>query len=313
MATLFSSTLVSDITTDARFRANAQFIEDTIVTTGQWLLSTESGDTAPASLVHPTAVNIKKGFRVYKTNDGLTQIYMRVDYGSSTATSGNGLGLWITLGTGSDGAGTITGKIFDGGAFTNATVASANVSAGGVTGAVNSYGSADTGRLQLGLFISSTVANIIAFSLERTKDSSGADTSDGILLACTTGGVSSIWGISPISSCMDASAYRVVAGGTQPTPEWGLSYTLTRLDPSETFGGDIGLGMLQYFKGQSVQPGVGVATVKQSDVSAGGSFSASLYGSSRTYQHLNSLLPCRPTGANSATANAIERIVIRYD
>lgn len=313
MATRFSSTLVSDITTDARFRANAQFVEDTLVTTGGWLLSTETGDTAPGSLAHPTAVATKKGFRVYKTNDGLTQVYMRIDYGSTNATSGNGFGMWITLGTGSDGAGTLSGIFFNGGGSTSPTVGASN--SNGTTGPVNSYGSADTGRVQLGLFVSATSANIILFSFERSKNSSGSDTSDSILLTGRIGNsaANGFWNVNPVASAVEVSHCVVVAGGTQPTFEYGLSYVLTRNNPSETFGNPVGVGLLQHFKGATVQPGVGACVVNASDVSAEGSFTQTIYGSSRTYQQLNSLQPTRPTSSSVATANASQRMCIRYD
>lgn len=313
MATRFSSTLVSDISTDARFRAVAQFIEDTLVTTGGWLLSTETGDTAPASLAHPTTTDVKKGFRVYKTNDGLTQVYMRIDYGSNGGGGSGGIGLWITLGTGSDGAGTLTGIFFNGGASAKATITDANGGTVGTTGAVNSYGSADTGRVQIGLFIGATVANIVAFSIERSKDSSGNDDSNGILIACTSGGSTSIWGFGPIASCMDAERYLVVAGGTQPSTEIGLSFILTRVNPSETFSGPVGTGLLQYFKGASVQPGLGICAVNSSDVSAEGNFVQTIYGTGHTYQHLNSLQAAVPTSASVATPRSSSRVCMRYD
>lgn len=312
MATRFSSTLVSDITTDARFRAIAQFVEDTIVTTGGWTVSTETGDTAPASLAHPTAINVKKGFRIYKTADALTQVYMRIDYGSTAATSGNGFGMWITLGTGSDGAGTLSGIFFNGGSASAATVGSASSATVGTTGAVNSYGSADTGRVQLGLFVSSTVANIIALSIERARDSSGTQIND-ILLACTAGNITNVFGFSPVAACMETSQYCITAGGTQPTPELGLAFVLTRTNPSETFGNPVGAGVVQYFKGASQPPGVGLAVVNSSDVSAEGSFPMIVYGSSITYQHLNSLQPAVSTTATAATAATHRRVCVRYD
>lgn len=312
MATRFSSTLVSDITTDARFRANAQFVEDTLVTTGGWLLSTETGDTAPGSLAHPTTTNVKKGFRVYKTNDGLTQVYMRIDYGSTNATSGNGFGMWITLGTGSDGAGTLSGVFFNGGGSTGPTIGSATNASTGTTGAVNSYGSADTGRVSLGMFISTTAANIEMFSLERSKDATGADTSDGILMSATGGAASSIWP-TDTANAAEASQYAVIAGGTQPTWELGLSFILTRNNPSETFGNPVGVGLIQHFRGASVQPGIGACVVNSSDVSAEGSFTQTIYGATRTYQHLNSLQAAIATSATLAAARTSVRMCIRYD
>src|SRR5580765_2177935 len=103
MATRFSTTLKPDVNTDAIFRAWAQFIEDTFVTTGGWLVSTETGNTLPANLAHPTSTNQKKGFRVYKMNDSLQAtypIFIRIDYGSGN--NGPNPGIWVTIGTGSD-------------------------------------------------------------------------------------------------------------------------------------------------------------------------------------------------------------------
>lgn len=312
MATLFSSTLVSDITTDARFRAIAQFVEDTLVTTGGWLLSTETGDTAPASLAHPTTTNQKKGFRVYKTNDALTQVYMRIDYGSTGAANGNGFGMWITLGTGSDGAGNLSGIFLNGGSASAATVGSATGTTTGTTGAVNSYGSADTGRVQIGLFVSSTVANIVALSIERARDSSGNQIDD-LLFACTVGNTTNIFGLSPVAACMETSLYCIVSGGTQPTAELGLAFILTRNNPSETFSNPVGAGIAQYFKGASQPPGVGVVIVNSSDVSVEGNFPMTIYGSSITYQHLNSLQPAVSTAASTAVAATHRRVCLRYD
>lgn len=309
MATRFDSTLVTDTSTDARFRAIAQFIEDTFVTTGGWVLSTETGDTAPGSLSHPTAANQKKGFRVYKTNDGLTQVFIRVDYGSGAASTN--FGIWLTIGTGSDGAGTITGIVFNGGALTTATVTQSQNNTAGNTNATNSYGSADTGRIQLGLFISTTASTEFVLSLERTKDTSGNDTSTGLLLTFTSGGSSPL--PANLTNCVAATMYLILAGGTQPTPEYGLSFVLSRANPSETFGGDIGTGVVLHFKGVVQQPGIGVCVVNSSDVSAEGNFTQTLYGSSHTYQHLNAIQAGVPTSATAASARTSSRIAIRYE
>jgi hypothetical protein len=263
--------------------------------------------------VHPTTTNTKKGFRVYKTNDGLTQVFMRIDFGSTGATGGNGFAMWATLGTGSDGAGNITGVFLNGGSTTGCTFGPSAASVIGNTNPVNCYGSASPGRFQLALFVSATASNIICVSLERTKDSTGADTSEGLLLTCTPGNTTNIFGLSGTSACVSVATLLLIAGGVQPTPESGLTYVLTRNDPSDSYGNNVGFGLVIHFKGVSVQPGVGMCVVNASDVGVEGSFSAVIYGATRTFQNLNSLLPCRPVSKTTNSSNPNQRMCIRYD
>jgi hypothetical protein len=300
MATRTSSTLLPDNSTDAHFQAWAQFIEDTLVTTGGWVHSTETGETAPGSLVHPTTANTKKGFRVYKMNDslqGTNPVYMRIDYGSSGAA--NTPGIWLTIGTGSDGAGTITGIVWNGGSSSTPKIASSSNTTSLTN---NSYGSADTNRVTIGLFTQNNANYPLIFGIERTKDATGADTGTGLLLVY----------LAATATTVNTSRMVLLAGGSQPTAETGLSYVLTRQNPSETFGADIGCGIVIHFKGVAQQPGANWMVVNSSDVSAEGQFTLTLYGASRTYQHLNATNPTKALAGSSASdTNA--RVGMRYD
>src|ERR1043166_6389718 len=236
MATRFSSSIVPYCGTDTAFRAIAQFVEDTFVTTGGWTLSTETGDTAPSSLVAPTVANSKRGFRVYKMADTLqstSPVFIRVDYGSGTSASI--FGLWLTIGTGSDGAGNITGVVWNGGASATANFCGNTSSS---IQASNCYGSASTSRVTIALFVQGASTYHLVFGIERTKNATGADTGTGLLLAYSFAA----------AGVFGRSRMVLLAGGTQPTEENGLSYILTRQNPSETFGSDVCCGILIYFK-----------------------------------------------------------------
>lgn len=298
MATRTSSTLVPDNSTDAHFRAWAQFIEDTLVTTGGWVVTGDTGQTAPGSLSHPTVAATKQGYRVYRMADTLQStnpVFMRIDFGSGP--SANYPGFWATIGTGSDGAGTITGIVWNGGASASATVVT-NSTITSLTN--NSYGSADTNRASFALFVQSSISYIIAFCIERTKDATGADTGDGLLVAYAT------------AANFSRSRYIILAGGTQPTEENGLSYILTRQNPSETFGSDVGCGILIHFKGVAQQPGTNVMIVNSSDVSTEGTFTMTLYSATRSYKQLNAITPTKAL-SGSSTNDANARCGIRYD
>lgn len=298
MATRFSSTVLCESGSDVNFRAVAQFWEDTLVTTGGWVLTSDTGQTAPASLVHPTVANTKQGYRIYRMNDSLQSTYpvfMRVDFGGSANPAV--MGFWTTIGTGSNGSGTITGALFTPAASPNVCNTSNSSTAN-----QNAYGSASTNRatIAVGIAPSGNLCQNL-FAIERSKDSTGTDTGDGLLLCYNSGGL------------LNTSRYLNYAGGAQPTAE-ALSYVLTARNPSETFApGDIGVGILIPIRGIAQQPGMNIMIVNSSDVGAQGSFSMTLYGATRTYQHLDALLTPFKATAGSSVSDTGARVCMRYD
>lgn len=302
MATRISTLIVPDNSTDANFRAWAQFVEDTLVTTGGWVVTGDTGQTTPATLAHPTTTNQRSGYRIYRMADALqatAPVFMKVNFGSGTGT--NVPSLWITIGGGSDGAGNITTIYWNGGGPTG----NAPIQAGGTNTTVgNSYGSADTNRFSLGMFVQPSSGVLLLFTLERSKNSSGADTSDGLLLGFTCLASSGVY----------ASRYVILSAGTQPSQEAGMSYILSKVSPSETFSGDIGVGILLCYKGVSQQPGMNMIFVKAADVASEGNFTMSIYGSNRIYQHLAAFnLPRKTLTGNLFVSDTNARVCIRFD
>jgi hypothetical protein len=302
MATRTSASLGASIATDANFRAIIQFIEDTLVTTGGWVNTADTGQTAIASFVKPAVQNSKVGYRIYRMNDSLqatAPIFMRLDFGAANLGI-NCFGFWPTIGTGSDGAGNITGKMWDGGASTQPPCGQVSSSAV----ANNSYGSAAPGRVTLGMFVQATRTLILVFTIERTKNSLGADTADGLLVTYSD----AILG----NGALDRSRYLNWAQGAQPAPETGLSYVLTVSNPSQSFGGDIGAGVISHFRGVAQQPGINILIVNAADVGVEGSFTLTIYGATHTYQHLNSLYAQKAI-VNASAADSQTRVCIRFD
>ena len=299
MATKFNASLLPDNSTNARIQAWATFIEDLLVSTGGWQATTETGETLPGALVAPTAGNQKRGFRCYRMTDAGPAVAMRIDFGSSSST--NTPGIWITIGAGTNGSGVITSPIWNGGASAAPNVSS-NTNVG--SGSFNSYGSASSDRAAFCLFVSSNPAYHLCFMIERTKNSSGGNTTDGLLLLYRDG--------QSTSNGLAHSRYLINAGGSQPTAENGLAYILTRQNPSETFGGDIGAGIISHFKGFAQQPGTNMLITNSSDVSSEGTISVGLYSQTRTYVQLNAFPPYQSlVGSNVIDSNA--RILMRYD
>ncbi|SRR6266498_200685 len=304
MATRFDSTLQMSNSTDALFRAWAQFIHDTLISTGGWVDPGDTGQLTISGATKPVAINTKVGYRMYRMADSLQgsfPVFMRLDYGSGTTGAGLEPGVWVTIGTGSNGSGTITGITYDGGSVTQATFRPG----GNATSACNSYGSADTSRIQLLMFVRAAAIDMMAFSLERTKDASGNDTGDGLLMFSEQPG-----SIGQLNKCN----YIVRAGGSQPPVENGLSFVISN-QATSAFTGDVGVGIPILFKGIAQQPGTGIIVTNSGDFLAQAVPSLSLYGSSRTYQLCDSSTqPVAVTTGNGAVATRSNtRVGIRYD
>src|SRR6185312_4672958 len=103
-ATSFNMTL--DNTSDTTFRTWVNAIDAQILALG-WEHSTDTGQfnlsTGTRSLT--TGAN----YIIYKTNDGLTPIFLKVEYISASAVTNPGFA--ISVGWATDGAGNLTGTL----------------------------------------------------------------------------------------------------------------------------------------------------------------------------------------------------------
>src|SRR3970282_1095232 len=105
MATRLDSTIYPSNATDAEFRAWVQFVEDTLVTTGGWVVTADTGQMTISTATAPGAGNTKVGYRIYRMSDVLqaaNPVFVRIDYGSGAASTSPGM--WLTIGQGSEGA-----------------------------------------------------------------------------------------------------------------------------------------------------------------------------------------------------------------
>ena len=145
------------------------------------------------------------------------------------------------------------------------------------------------------------------FCIERSKDAAGNDTGAGIIAVYCHG--------TTAAGCLDGSWYMNWALGSQASPEFALAYIITSKNPSESFGGEIGVGVVIPMRGLAMQPGVNVLIVNSSDVGIEGSFSSILYGTAHTYQQCNFFTPGKSV-INNSVSSASEstcRVAVRFD
>jgi len=295
MATFFNnSTVAASNSTDALFRAWVGFI-DAALTGGGWVNTADTGQMTIATALHPTVANTDVGFRIYRMADTLQAtkpIYLKIGYGATSVA--NVPRLNISAGTGTDGAGNLTGVLFTGfqPACNTNTVTIAN-----------NYASSDTNRLQLLMFIRTGVNDVMALSIERTKDATGADTGDGLLIT---------WGN---AGQIVFTSYINTTPGAQPPVELGVTTVLSNQTGATSFSGDVGVGVPLHFKSIIQQPGLGMVVVNSADFVAQATVSFTFYSATHTFQLGDSATSQigMATGNNTFASRPTTRIGIRFE
>jgi len=279
---------------DALFRAWAQFVFDTFVTAGGWVQTADTGQVTISTMAHPVGASTQVGYHVYRMADALQATkpcFVRVAFGSGSAA--NTPLLTVTIGQGSDGAGNITNVLCGPLSVTSALNAASGT---------NSYGSADTNRCHLLMFVRNAATDSLLFSIERTHDAStGADTGDGFLVTYqdTTPGTLTLW----VNWVF----------GPQPVGErWCVVLSNQTIS---SFGSNTGIGFPLHFKG-FVQPvALGVIVTNSGDYLAAAQPTLAVYGVNHQYQLADSATSAFSvaTGNGGSTGANNKRIGIRYE
>lgn len=160
----FSGTYTFDMTVLANYKALMGDIHAQIQAMG-WVQTSDTGQTDPGGVGSLPTTDTYGNYDVYRMNDGLTNVYLKVGYGRTQ--SGSWPSFQVKIGTSTDGAGTLSGNV----SSTKTFHASTNASS------LSVYVSGDTNRIGVSLNPSSSDTNQqCMFAVERSLDSSGAAT-----------------------------------------------------------------------------------------------------------------------------------------
>jgi hypothetical protein len=183
------STVASGINSNTPFRAWGLAWSTALQAADALQKTTDTGQIDWSTVTGPTVANTVSGFEMYRFKDSLQStapIFLKVEYGNgSTAANGQ---MWFTVGTGSDGAGAITGTFFAG-APPSAAVIAARTTFTQATGflgvtSIASYIHGDTATLAIFGYPVQTAPSTSTgnlFLLERTRDFAGSPTGEGYL------------------------------------------------------------------------------------------------------------------------------------
>ena len=108
MATYSQTRAAGNVADDAAFRALFKWFSDNMTTSG-WVKTGDTGQVDWTTVTKPTVANTVAGYEIREspTQSGYQKIYLKIEFGSGSAATYPAI--WITLGTGTDGAGALTG------------------------------------------------------------------------------------------------------------------------------------------------------------------------------------------------------------
>lgn len=160
--------LVRDNSTLANFKQWAQAIS-TFFSTAGWLQSSDTGQVNWSTISSVPAVNTYV-YEIWQPNDGLTNFYLKMEYGTNAASSNTGPSIRVSAGTGTNGAGTLTGF-----ALALATLPSAtSVSVTSTSTQWQCHFSGAPGRMAVIMWRDETASAQVFFAVERSLNASGA-------------------------------------------------------------------------------------------------------------------------------------------
>lgn len=276
--------------TDARFRTWCQFIHDGLSAAG-WVQTADTGQINLATVTVPTSTNQSKGYEIWGTNDGGgKQVwYLKIEYGSGGGAT-NIPSIWITIGTGSNGSGTLTGQ-------TNT-----RTQCGGGSSTSSSYDcmiSGGTSWIACAMFSNTSSAYYtFGFVVERTKNSSGVDTDTGMYVIGF--GYTQPYGY---SQCIPKTGTIFASEGIACVNP-GTNINSTRISGTQC-------AVYPIFPAASIlYPAcLGAVAFYYADISTGTTLDITRYGSSHTYQVVRS-----GAGGTSAPGSlSYFSLAIRYE
>jgi hypothetical protein len=166
--------LVCDSSTLANFKAWAQPISSWLSTAG-WLQSSDTGQVNWSTIASVPGVN-SYVYEVWEPNDGLTNFYLKVEYGNNNIS--NSPAVRLTIGTATNGAGTLTGTVM--GPY--ATQNGSGITPPSTTIQYPCNFSGAAGRLAVMMWRTAPNQAAQAFAVERSVNAAGAYTGTHVTL-----------------------------------------------------------------------------------------------------------------------------------
>jgi hypothetical protein len=278
MATQGPTSLPAFFNTDTDFRNWVAGIDAAIQALGI-VNTTDTGQIDATTVVKPAAVNTAQGYKIYRFADSLQAtfpVFIKLEFGSGGAVDRPSL--WVTVGTTTNGAGTIGGQV-----TTRKQLPAGSKSAGatlplylaGDTGRISGIVNLDNASNQFGLFM----------HIERALDSSGNPTADGVVVLYSGGSQSAYFQVIPPTGALPT------ASSNTPFP--------SPLGMQTKAGTDSYLDLLTV-AAKGFARGVKLCLYVHADIGELATITADIFGATRTFMPLGDgtptgVIPSSPT------------------
>ena len=262
-----TQTLTLAISDDATFRNYVSAYKAGVEAVGM-IVASDTGQINTTTVLKPTGSNTSAGFTMHRFDDAFqtsAPVFIKTEYGtSSSATVG---GFWITVGTGTNGAGTLTGQV------------GTRIQMVMSTGAAQSWSfSGENNRLTVAGGLSTGYTNNFLLNIERLRDSTGAVTNSGISTLMSYAGSASI-----------LRTHQQVIPSTGPVLAQHQRLNWPSLGQSQAINSNVYFTTFFPHSFQLHQPCIGLLKYWATDVTVGSSVSVGVYGSTATYKMLGVL------------------------
>lgn len=297
MATSGPTQLPAYFNTDADFRSYCQGVNAALAACGL-VQTTDTGQINNTTVTKPGAANTQAGYEIWKFNDTLQSskpIYLRVAYGSGGAADRPSL--WLHVGTQTNGAGTLSGQLTG----SAVQLAQGNSAAAGNTLPMYCSGAQSSSDARITIMCSvdgSSAARSHGFHVERTNDSSGNPSGDGIFWM-QFGAGAHLW-----SAVMGSTTGSIPAGEPNAwvLPMANIASGTTGTGGKTVFGGDTAVCPFFGILGKiSVQK---LFVYNDADLGGGASATLNLFGGSHTIMPLGAGVKSNTLTPSSGSFNA---------
>ena len=286
MAILFDNTIIGTNLTAATFRAWCTFIHNSFLL--GFVATADTGQLNLTTVAAPTSTQQVMGYKVYRSNDALTPVYVKVEFASGSSIVYPSI--WVSMSLGTNGDGTLINPLL----LTRTQLATSSSDA--VTPQV-CLASGATDRVCFALFLS-VISMPLWFSLERRKDANIANADTGLIVD---------WG----SSFSSTHSLCIPFTGVIPTPELGMQFILSTNNPA-AYGAVIPEGLRIPCLGPSEPPGRNLAVCAAGDYGVFAQPSLTINVTTHVFKHCGAFVNTL-RGGSTAAADPNTRLLMRYE
>jgi hypothetical protein len=270
-----NTSLTPSNSTDALFRLWGAAIKAALTAAG-WTQTADTGQINWATVTAPVATNTAAGYEIWKMADGLTLWYLKIEYGSGGTVTYPAI--WITVGTGSNGGGTLTGQLSArfqlAAAAQSATTPGSCAFAGG------------TSWFGMSLWYDQSANQTVTLMIGRIRDTAGDEADTGVVVFGSSSAAHYHQVVPLTGSILALNTTTISPFWPMMTPPSGLTTSLVgttvgvyTLHPFAQVHFPSILGGIAYFSGAP-------------DISAYATFVVERYGVNHTYLALGTFTPC---------------------